>query len=137
MYVTVAKSLWRMHSARHSSQSVIHSVMEYGVEALGPQMTADQSEELESVQRMALKMIYGYDLKYSLIRQVNNIQTLAERRSTRIRKFAKKLANEKKVAHWFPPPLQSQTRDSLRTAVTVQEDLARTTRLYSQTYCSI
>jgi hypothetical protein len=72
-----------------------------------------------------MKIIYGFDQSYRSIRETENIQTLASRRSEAIEKFASKsLAGS--YGHWFPiNDTGRQTRKTLR----FREDYARCERL--------
>lgn len=64
-------------------------------------LTAQQSEKIERMQRLILKIIYGTDITYREALDQSGIQRLEERRSDIIRKFAQKTVCNPRYDHWF------------------------------------
>jgi hypothetical protein len=56
--------------------SMVRSVLEYASGAFHTLLTKEESDELERLQRMSLKTIFGHHLSYGEILQQNGIQTL-------------------------------------------------------------
>ena len=60
-----------------------------------------QDEEVERMQAQALKMIYGEDVKYAVMRERVGVSTLRQRRIDACAAFAAK-ASVGAFAYWFP-----------------------------------
>ena len=104
--------------------SVLRSCLEFASPVYGPMLTGELSEELEKLQRRALKIIFGFDQSYRTILEKTGIGTLEERRKVAIEKFAQKTAAGN-YHHWFPKNGIGRTRNALE----YKEDYARTDRL--------
>ena len=64
-------------------------------------MTDAQDELVERLQSQALKIIYGKDVTYAVMRNRAEVTTLRPRRVEACDKFAKK-CSEGQFSHWFP-----------------------------------
>ena len=65
-------------------------------------MTAEMGEELESIQKRACKLIFGWDVKYRELVEGGKIEPLSERRKRLILNFAKKTEkNPRASSHGF------------------------------------
>ena len=68
-----------------------------------PLLSEDMCHRLENLQRIALQLIYGYQLSYEKLREKADIPTLKEQRNDAMRKFALKMSgNERFKDDWFP-----------------------------------
>ena len=81
------------------------------------------SERLESLQRQAIKIIFGYDVDYNTLIDNGTIETLRSRREKDILSFALKNCNSPRFGKWFP--LTNAPRDARCT----------TRRIYAEKQC--
>ena len=82
--------------------SVIRSAIEYCANVYHSMITKNLSEKLESMQRQALRIIYGWDANIEQVMAARGIETLFERREKSLLNFA--LKNEHKERYgkrWF------------------------------------
>ena len=108
-------------------RAVVRSAIEYAVPAFHSLLTVGQSQELESMQRRALKSIYGYKTSYELALEMSGLERLDLRRNNIVRKFAHQTAKNPSYSHWFPP--HSPSKYDLRRKRAYLEETARTERL--------
>ena len=102
----------------------LRSALEFASVVYGPLLTADQSEDLERLQRQCLKIIYGFEKSYQEILDITGLEKLEARREAAIIKFAQKCLNGS-YGHWFPQNPPGRTRKQLK----FREDFARCDRL--------
>lgn len=108
--------------------STIRPVIEYACCVYHPMMSMSDSNDLEKLQRRALKIIYGFDCSYKDAMEKAGILTLEERRREIFRKFTAKTSANQRFADWFPshrPYLYE-----LRAKKKYEELKANTDRLY-------
>ena len=104
--------------------SILRSVVEFCSIVYGPQMTAEESEDIERLQAQSLKIIFGFDKSYRKVLELSGLQTLEERRGQAISAFARKcLAGA--YSHWFPLNENGRGRGALK----FKEEYARCERL--------
>jgi hypothetical protein len=108
--------------------SMVRSVLEYASGAFHTLLSQEETRELERLQRMSLKTIFGHHLSYEEILKQNGIQTLEERRSQALDKLAIKLSNNGRFKDWLPE--QEFQHYNLRKELVYKEKYARTDRLY-------
>ena len=86
--------------------SIIRSVIEYASVIYHSMLTKEQSNALESLQKMCVRVIFGweesYERTYNSIMSLYNIQSLHERRVLHCIKFAKKCTESDVFSSWFP-----------------------------------
>ena len=93
-------------------------------------LTASQSEQLESLQRKALKIIFGYKTSYATAIEEAGIERLSVRRSSAVDKFIlKAVKNPRFCNEWFPK--KPFYHKDLRKEMVFIEKYARTERLYN------
>ena len=95
--------------------TILRPVLDFAVPSYHPMLTLAQSAHLESLQKRALKIIYGVDLSYRESLAIANITTLKERREELTRKFTyATLKNPRYTDGWFPkkPEKHYQTRSN-------------------------
>ena len=80
-------------------ESVIRPVAEYACVVWHSSLTKDQSARLESIQRRALKLIYGRDNH-----EMNMLPSLADRREDLAKRFFNSLLNPTNCLHYLLPP---------------------------------
>ena len=105
--------------------SIILPIHDYCSSVYTSSLTAKQEAELERLQALALKSIYGYEYSYRQLLASTGLLSLKERRSNKLDKFAMK-ARTGKLSHWFP--LNQQARFT-RGAKKYKETRAKTERL--------
>ena len=71
---------------------VIHSVIEYAAQVYHYMLTKDQSEKVERLQRIALKIIHGTDTSYREALTLSGLQQLEDWRIPLCLNFTKKAA---------------------------------------------
>ena len=108
--------------------SVIRPVIEYVSSVYHPMLSLALSEEIESMQRRVLKIIFGFRTSYKTALEYAEIGTLANRRSASFEKFARNTAANERFRHWFPT--LDRPRYNLRTKLIYEEFHANTQRLY-------
>ena len=111
-------------------KTVIRPVFDYCAIVYHPLLTDDQDQLLEWLQRQALKVIFGTEYTYTVMRQWANIQTLRQRRIELSDKFAAKCAKSDRFGHWFREN-QSQRKSSRNGGEKYQEEFARCQRYYN------
>ena len=97
--------------------SVVRSAVEYSSVVYHTMIPATLSNKLESIQRQALRIIYGWYKNITEIMAVKNIETLEERREKALLQFAlKNEYSERFGKRWFTPSQQTtmSVRDSTR-----------------------
>ena len=109
-------------------KSTIIPVHDYCSTVYNSSLTLTQSGQLERLQAMALKAIYGFDHSYHYLLSISGLTSLKARRDERGDRFAQKCAVNPRYATWFPLHQAARvTRKPLRFV----ETWARTARLYS------
>ena len=80
----------------------VRPVIETNCVIYHPMLTRKQSNEIEMMQKLAVKMCYGFNRHYDEIIASHNIRTLEQRRELAVRKFTlKSLENERFSGRWF------------------------------------
>ena len=109
--------------------SMLRSIIEFCNVVYHSMLTEEMNLEIERVQKMALKIIYGFNLSYEKLLKKSGLSTLKTRRESAFLKFANTLANNQRYTDWFPTA--DQLNYSLRTNKKYSEFYARTNRLYT------
>ena len=107
--------------------SMLRPVLEYCSPVYHSMLTAEMSEELERMQRLAIRIIYGFDKKYLTILAEKNILTLEDRRKNAFDNYALNLAKSVRFKHWFT---ENNSNLELRRMSKYTEEFARSKRLY-------
>ena len=110
--------------------ALVLPVVDYTCVVYHSMLTKTQELELENLQKLALKVIYGvYVLPYTTLLERSGLVTLANRRVRLIDKFLQKAINHPLYAHWFP--IKNFVHYDLRSERVYEELYARTSRLYN------
>ena len=89
-----------------------------------------QTNELEHLQKLALKIVYGVSgVEYNTLLERAGIPTLKERRLRMVDNFIRKTAVHPIYKAWFPA--REVTGYNLRKEMVYEESRARTSRLYN------
>ena len=109
------------------------SILEYGVPAWQGAITIQEKQDIERVQKMALRIIFGEQYyTYSNALELAGLDTLEDRRNKICLKFAKKAEQHNKHRNWFKPKLRVNTRQNIEK---YWKPLARTERLRNSPIC--
>ena len=95
-----------------------------------PMLTCEMNENLERQQKRAMKVIFGFDLKYSEVLEMYKIKTLEQRREEACASFAKKLVASNRFKNLFPLNDIQEEAPQLRQYKLYKEEFARSERLY-------
>ena len=106
--------------------SIVRSVMEYSSVTFGSMITKLDSNRLENLQKKCLRSIYGYGLEYEDLLVMANLESLEDRRSKALLKFARKAVENPQFSHWFP----LNPNRTGRHGKTYEEKFAKSDRLY-------
>lgn len=108
------RRLWMLTHLRQSGmskpslvsiyKSMIRSIQDFAAPAYHSLLNGVQANEIERIQRRALKDIFGYQFSYRTILEHQNIESLHNRREKLVKNFAiKAAANGRFSPRWFPP----------------------------------
>ena len=92
-------------------------------------LCAELEQQIERQQKLALKLIYGFDFKYDELLGKAGILTLKARREAACIGFAFKLSKSKRYASWLP--LHEVQGPTLRRRNIYEEFNSRTSRLFN------
>ena len=81
----------------------VRPLLEYCAPVFHASLTASQANQIERVQKRALKLIGGYDISYQQLLEDMHLDSLADRRSQLCLRFAKKLLNSAEHRDILPP----------------------------------
>ena len=87
--------------------TMLRSVIEYAAVLYHHQLTRDQSDQIERMQRTALKIIFGSDTHYSVALEKSSLHRLSDRRDELFKKLTVKTFNNPRyntVNGSRPPP---------------------------------
>lgn len=114
-------------------QSVVRPVTEYGCVVWHTSLTQGQSQQLESIQRRAMKIIYSNNSD-DVTRALDSIPTLSDRRDKLTRQFYAGLLNPSSCLHdLLPVERDSQVTSTLRHTRLYSPPRARTERFKNST----
>ena len=107
----------------------LRTVVEYCSAVYHPLLNKSQSEELEAMHRVAIRICFGFETPVGIIMQEEDIETLEARRIRRCDNFLRKAAaNSRFRERWFPG--RAGEGRVLRRRRVVQETRAATLRRY-------
>ena len=101
--------------------------LEYAVPTYHPMLSAELSDRIESIQKRASKMIFGWGSSYDQIIDSGKMVSLADRREELTKKFAVKTSKNNRFAHWFKRKDYGDL--NLRVKKPFEENFARTERM--------
>ena len=107
--------------------SMLRPILEYCSPVYHSMITEEMSNLLENMQKLALRIIFGFDKDYTTILAEKNIISLKDRRQLAFENFAVKLSSSSRFKHWFP---LNEAEVNMRGRKKYQEVYARTKRLY-------
>ena len=82
----------------------VRSIIEYCSPVYHSLLTAGQEDQLERLQRHAIRVCYGYEVPVEVHMEASEISTLKARRIKRMDKFIRKAASNQRFSDWFPTP---------------------------------
>ena len=101
---------------------VIRPMIEYALQVYHFGLTVGQSERIEGFQRLALKIIYGFEVSYRVALERSGLERLADRQT----KLCLSFAVNPRYDHWFPTNNRSEY--NLRTQKKFKEEFTATER---------
>ena len=108
----------------------IRPIIEFCSVVYHPLLTVRQSEDLERMQRQAVRLAYGWEKSYATVCSEAGILTLKKRREDYIDRFViKALRNDRYRDSWFPT--REEGTMSLRTRREFFETRSRTERYFN------
>ena len=129
--------LWALRHLKKSSMSqqdlktvyttVLRAVLDYASPTYHPLLTGQQTVLLESLQKRAAKIIFGFNTSYAAVIEEGHLEPLESRRRTLCLNFARKAAANARFAHWFPA--RTLPEYGLRNPNKYQEEKPRTERM--------
>ena len=108
-------------------KSTILPMHDYCSTVFNSSLTLTQSGQLERLQAMALKAMYGFDHSYRSLLSISSLSPLKVRLDDRGDRFAQRCCTDPGYSAWFP--LHQATRVT-RNPLPYKEGRARTKRLY-------
>ena len=107
------RNCWSLRHLRRARLSVrtitnvycgmVRSAIEYSSVVYGGFLTQNQSDEIERLQAISLKIAWGWHLSYEEVLQKSGLETLEKRRRTAFERFTMKAyANPRYRNKWFP-----------------------------------
>ena len=109
--------------------TIIRPCLEYAVPTFGPMLTEEMKNELESIQKRACKIVFGWDSSYSELIASGRVESLEKRREKLILNFAHKCVKNPRFVSWFPERNYDGMNVELRARQKYEEKYARTERL--------
>ena len=113
----------------------IRPVLEYAAPVWSSGISVAQSNQIERVQKVALRIILGHDYSsYSEACSEFNVESLRLRRETLCGKFAVKLFQSDRRRQFYDEPLSLK---STRNSLLVHEQVSRTRRCHNAPHNSL
>ena len=109
-------------------RTVVLPGVEYCSTVYNPLIPEYVSEQLESVQKQALKIIYGWSVNYKELVQTGEIETLKQRREKKSLKFALRAKKNNRFEEWFPAAVHTDRDFRLTTRRPYREKQCKTER---------
>ena len=138
MYNKYNRALWSINHIKRAGLklsvivrvycSMLRPIIEFCSPVYHSLLTNEQSQRIENLQKMTLKIIYGFGFNYSELLIKSGLSTLEERRKLAFTNFTKSIALNERYSGWFP--LNNNTVN-LRSSKRYVEEFARTERLYN------
>ena len=101
--------------------------LEYAAPTFHPMLNLELRDQIESIQKRASKLIFGWNSNYDQLVKDGKLKTLEERRETLTKNFAVKTSKNVRFANWFKP--QKDININLRSRNKYEEEFARTERM--------
>ena len=109
--------------------SMLRPIIEFCSPVYHSLLTEELDKKLEDLQKMALKLIYGFNISYDNLLQKAGISSLKARREAAFLNFTKSLLLNDRYVDWFP--VTEDTHVNLRNKKHYTEFYARTERMYN------
>ena len=125
-------ALIHLRNAGFSGDQIVdhlRPIIEYCSVIYHPLLTVSQSEQIERMQKQALRLAYGWDRSYEQLCAEKNITTLQHRRESYIDRFTEKTLLSERFGHWYPE--REETEHLIRNRRNFEETRSRTRRYYN------
>ena len=81
--------------------TIIRPTLEYAAPTFHPMLNQEMRDNIESIQKRASKLIFGWNTSYDEIIQAGKMVTLDRRREELTKKFAIKASKSARFSGWF------------------------------------
>ena len=112
MLSKVNRKLWTLRNIKKAGMSkddminvfntIIRPVCDFASVTYHSMLTLEQSEEIERVQKRAMRIILGWDTNYRELIDTGKVESLKKRRERMTLNFAKKTESNPRFKKWFP-----------------------------------
>ena len=109
--------------------TLMRPTLEFAVPTYHPMLDIGMCDRIESVQKRAAKLIFGWNSNYDTLVQSGKIVPLKTRREELTLKFAKKAAESERFAAWFTEKSYENVNIREKNRKRYEERFARTERL--------
>ena len=133
------RSLWSLNHLRRANMqndvllrvycTMLRPVVEFCSVVYHPMLTLEMDNDIERLQKTALKIIYGFTHSYEVLLELSGICTLKQRREQAFRKFSATIEQSERFNHWLTEVGEGDY--DLRRRKKYEEQYARTVRLYN------
>ena len=96
------KAGFKSHELVKVYECMLRPIAEYCSCVFYSMITKRDSDELERIQRQALKIIFGYNNSYSQLLEKSGLIRLSEGRENAFLKMSIKLSGDYRFKNWFP-----------------------------------
>ena len=110
--------------------SHIH-LLEYSSNVFFSMLTGEMTDVLEKCQQKALKIVYGFDVRYDDALIKSGLQRLSVRREKLFENFAMKMSRSVRFSEKWLPQYDTESQRNLRNTKKYIEFQSKTTRLYN------
>ena len=112
---------------RDRFNTVIRATLEYAAPTYHPMLTGELRDKIESIQKRACRIIFGWNCNYDKLVQEEKVELLETRRERLTVNFAKKCTTNERFKDWFVE--KSSCDYDLRRELRYEETFARTERM--------
>ena len=135
------KSIWSLFHLRKAKMnenvltsvytSMLRPILEYSSNVYHSMLTGNDTRRLESCQRKALRVIFGFEITYEECMKKAGLTSLADRRSELFLKFCSKMSRSERFCNkWLPKKEYGDEQMALRKRKEYIEFNAHTNRLF-------
>ena len=112
-------------------RSMLRSLLEYSSNVFFSMLTGEMTDVLEKCQQKALKIVYGFDVRYDDALIKSGLQRLSVRREKLFENFAMKMSRSVRFSEKWLPQYDTESQRNLRNTKKYIEFQSKTTRLYN------
>ena len=135
------RSLWTLFHLRRAKlreeilvgvyKAMLRPLLEYGSNVFSTMLNEEEKDRLESCQKKALKIIYGFEMSYNKMLEESSLEDLSTRRKNMFEKFCLKSSKSERFRRKWLPQKETEDTRTLRKTNKYIEFKAKTNRLYN------